>query len=42
MNTVFLSLLAGISQNTGYVIGMTIAVIILGYLVYALSKPEKF
>jgi K+-transporting ATPase KdpF subunit len=28
--------------NSGYLIGGIIALLILGYLVYALFKPEKF
>jgi len=32
----------GISQPAGYAIGAVIAVLILGYLLYSLIKPEKF
>jgi len=28
--------------NSGYVAGIIIAILILGYLVYSLFKPEKF
>jgi len=27
---------------TGYIIGAIIAVVLLGYLIYSLIKPEKF
>lgn len=30
------------NSSTGYVIGAVIALIILGYLLYSLVKPEKF
>jgi len=30
------------STSTGYVIGAVIALLILGYLLYSLLKPEKF
>jgi K+-transporting ATPase KdpF subunit len=30
------------SSTTGYIIGAIIAVVILGYLIYSLIKPEKF
>jgi K+-transporting ATPase KdpF subunit len=30
------------STNTGYVAGTIIALFILGYLIYALIRPEKF
>ena len=30
------------STPTGYIIGAIIAVVILGYLIYSLIKPEKF
>ncbi len=30
------------SSTTGYIIGAIIAVILLGYLIYSLIKPEKF
>jgi len=30
------------SSKSGYVAGAIIAVFILGYLIYALMKPEKF
>jgi len=29
-------------NTIGYVIGIVIALLILGYLIYALIKPEKF
>jgi K+-transporting ATPase KdpF subunit len=31
-----------ISDKTGYVAGIIIALFILGYLIYTLLKPEKF
>jgi len=31
-----------IASTTGYLIGAFIALIIIGYLLYALVKPEKF
>jgi K+-transporting ATPase KdpF subunit len=30
------------NNSTGYIIGAIIALLILGYLVYTLIKPEKF
>ena len=30
------------NSATGYIIGAIIAVILLGYLIYSLIKPEKF
>ena len=30
------------STPTGYIIGAIIALVILGYLIYSLIKPEKF
>jgi K+-transporting ATPase KdpF subunit len=32
----------GMSQSAGYVTGAVIALLILGYLLYSLIKPEKF
>jgi len=32
----------GISQSAGYVAGALIALLLLGYLLYSLIKPEKF
>lgn len=32
----------GMNQSAGYVIGAVIALLILGYLLYSLIKPEKF
>lgn len=29
-------------METTYIIGVIIAILILGYLIYALIKPEKF
>lgn len=41
--TLFMTFQApAINSGTGYVIGMIIAVLLLGYLLYALIKPEKF
>ena len=31
-----------VSTSTGYIVGAFIALLILGYLVYTLLKPEKF
>ncbi|MCX6221881.1 MAG: K(+)-transporting ATPase subunit F [Bacteroidia bacterium] len=31
-----------VSTSTGYIVGAVIALLILGYLVYTLLKPEKF
>jgi K+-transporting ATPase KdpF subunit len=31
-----------VSRNAGYIAGIVIAAIILGYLLYSLFKPEKF
>ncbi len=31
-----------LNSTTGYAIGAVIALVILGYLVYSLIKPEKF
>jgi len=33
---------AGISLSSGYAIGTVIALLILGYRLYSLIKPEKF
>jgi K+-transporting ATPase KdpF subunit len=33
---------SGINSASGYIIGAIIAVLILGYLVFSLVKPEKF
>jgi K+-transporting ATPase KdpF subunit len=34
---------AGISKSpSGYLIGVIIAMVILGYLIYVLIRPEKF
>ena len=30
------------NTSTGYVVGAVIALLILGYLLYSLLKPEKF
>ena len=30
------------NTHTGYVVGIIIAIAILGYLIYTLIKPEKF
>jgi len=30
------------NSSTGYIVGAVIALLILGYLVYSLLKPEKF
>jgi len=30
------------NSPTGYLVGILIALIILGYLIYSLVKPEKF
>jgi K+-transporting ATPase KdpF subunit len=31
-----------INNSTGYIIGAIIALVILGYLLFSLIKPEKF
>ena len=31
-----------VSTSTGYIVGAVIALLILGYLLYSLLKPEKF
>ncbi|HNY00938.1 MAG TPA: K(+)-transporting ATPase subunit F [Bacteroidales bacterium] len=31
-----------LSLTAGYVIGAIVSVLLLGYLVYSLAKPEKF
>jgi K+-transporting ATPase KdpF subunit len=33
---------AEMSTSTGYFLGAIIALLILGYLIYSLIKPEKF
>ncbi|MCE1199163.1 MAG: K(+)-transporting ATPase subunit F [Marinilabiliales bacterium] len=38
----FISLSFMAIQNPGYLIGATLALLLLGYLIYALIKPEKF
>jgi K+-transporting ATPase KdpF subunit len=45
MNSKIFLITAGayeMNSPTGYAIGAAIALIILGYLVYSLIKPEKF
>ncbi len=42
MNTVLMMEVQSSGNNSGYAIGALIAVLILGYLIYALIKPEKF
>lgn len=43
MKTIFLMVTTTeMSTPKGYIIGAIIAIIILGYLVYSLIKPEKF
>jgi K+-transporting ATPase KdpF subunit len=42
MNTFFLLDIQPSGTPAGYVIGALIAVLILGYLLYSLIKPEKF
>ena len=37
-----LSVSAEVNLSSGYLIGAIIAVILLGYLIYSLIKPEKF
>ena len=37
-----LSVSAEVDLSSGYLIGAIIAVILLGYLIYSLIKPEKF
>jgi K+-transporting ATPase KdpF subunit len=42
MNTFLLMEVQSSVNNSGYAIGAFIALFILGYLIYALIKPEKF
>jgi K+-transporting ATPase KdpF subunit len=43
MKTIFLMVATTeMSTPAGYIIGAIIAIVILGYLVYSLIKPEKF
>jgi len=42
MNTIILLDTQPSGTQAGYVIGALIAVLILGYLLYSLIKPEKF
>jgi K+-transporting ATPase KdpF subunit len=42
MNAIILLEIPPTGTPAGYVIGALIALLILGYLVYALIKPEKF
>lgn len=45
MNAIILLLIsqaAGVNLSVGYVIGAVIALLVLGYLLYALIRPEKF
>lgn len=45
MNVIILSITSlseGISRPAGYAAGAVIALLILGYLLYSLIKPEKF
>ena len=42
MNTIMLMDIQPTGTPAGYVIGALVAVLILGYLLYALIKPEKF
>lgn len=32
----------GVNSTTGYITGFIIALLLLGYLLYSLIKPEKF
>ncbi|NTW23717.1 MAG: potassium-transporting ATPase subunit F [Lentimicrobium sp.] len=43
-STIFLSAHASAEVNSpnGYLVGFIIALIILGYLIYSLVKPERF
>jgi len=42
MKATFLLAIEQTSNPSGYVIGAVIALLILGYLLYSLIKPEKF
>ena len=42
MKTILLMATNSTGSPAGYVLGALIALLILGYLVYALIKPEKF
>ena len=42
MNATFLLITHEINGTMGYIIGAIIALLIFGYLMYSLIKPEKF
>jgi K+-transporting ATPase KdpF subunit len=44
ISTILLSASGSVDANSpnGYLVGILIALIILGYLIYSLVKPEKF
>lgn len=39
---VYVQIPIGDNQQSGYLIGILIAILLLAYLVYSLLKPEKF
>ncbi|MFH1119685.1 MAG: K(+)-transporting ATPase subunit F [Bacteroidota bacterium] len=44
ISTILISTSGSASANspTGYLVGIVISLLILGYLIYSLVKPEKF
>lgn len=42
MNAAILLIVQNVSLGLGYLVGIAISVLLLGYLVYSLVKPEKF
>ena len=42
MNALIMLFINDMNLSMGYIIGGVIAVLILGYLLYSLVKPEKF
>jgi len=42
MNAIILMITHEMNSPAGYLIGAVISIFILGYLIYALIKPEKF
>lgn len=42
MKATFLVITNEVNSSTGYVIGAVVALLILGYLIYSLVKPENF
>jgi K+-transporting ATPase KdpF subunit len=42
MNAAILIVTHDATESAGYVVGAVIALLILGYLLYSLVKPERF